>query len=42
MQQHVKSGTTKAYNPPGAFEGTVRKIAGEWWLFIRYVGEGAE
>lgn len=38
----IKSGRLKAYNPPGTFEATARKVDGEYRVYVRYVGEAGE
>lgn len=35
--QNIRAGLSHCYQPPGAFDSTVRKIDGEYHLFAAYV-----
>lgn len=37
--QGVKGGKPRCFSPAGAFESTLRKVDGEYRLYVRYVGE---
>lgn len=42
MAYVIKQGRMKSYLPVGAYETASRRINGECWLFMRYVGEAQE
>lgn len=42
MAYTIKQGRMKNYLPVGAYETASRKVDGECWLFMRYVGENQE